>query len=387
MSGPFKHDEYEQRVQRAQALMHDLRFDAIVVSSEQNVGYFCGFKSDMWVSPTRPWFLIIPRSGEPSAVIPQGADEVWNMTSAWSSYISWPSPRPEDEGVSDVAAVVKALPRTFGRIGLEMGPESRIGMTLQDAMTLIASVRPLEVGDCSDLCRSLRIIKSPTEVDCVRRACLVASDAFDALGGFVTPGSTEKQVARRFMASMIAGGADKVPFLAMASGQGGYSSIIHRPSDREIQAGDILAIDTGATVDEYFCDFDRNLAIGRADAQSQAVYRVLHAATEAGIAALKPGGRASDLWHAQYDVIVAAGLTPAKQGRYGHGLGLGLTEWPSNAADDATLLRPGMIMTIEPGITYGQGQVMVTEENLVITDDGCELLSRRAPPELPVVAW
>lgn len=114
-------------------------------------------------------------------------------------------------------------------------------------------------------------------------------------------------------------------------------------------------------------------------------------ATDAGINAACPGNTVADLFHAQVNAIRAEGIIPATQGRYGHGLGLTLTltltEWPSNAAHDETPLRPGMMMTVEPGIAYGEGKVMVHEENLVITEDGREFLSRRGAPELPVIGW
>ena len=74
-------------------------------------------------------------------------------------------------------------------------------------------------------------------------------------------------------------------------------------------------------------------------------------------------------------------------GRFGHGLGKSLTEWPSNKVDDQTVMRPGMVMTIEPAVAYGDGKFLVHEEDLVITDDGCTLLSRRASPEMAVANW
>lgn len=121
--------------------------------------------------------------------------------------------------------------------------------------------------------------------------------------------------------------------------------------------------------------------------EARAIYRALQKATDAGINAARPGNTAADLFHAQVNAIRAEGIIPETQGRYGHGLGLTLTEWSSNAAHDETPLRPGMVMTIEPGIAYGDGKVMVHEENLVITEDGRELLSRRGVPELPVIGW
>ena len=83
--------------------------------------------------------------------------------------------------------------------------------------------------------------------------------------------------------------------------------------------------------------------------------------------------------------MVAGGALGNDVGRLGHGLGMQLTEWPSNTAWDQTVLVPGMVMTLEPGMTYLPDKMMVHEENLVIREEGPQLLSRRAPAELPVI--
>ena len=110
-------------------------------------------------------------------------------------------------------------------------------------------------------------------------------------------------------------------------------------------------------------------------------------ATQAGIDAARPGITAEDLWAAQNKMLAAAGAEPGNNvGRSGHGLGLQLTEPPSNMPGDATVLQTGMVMTIEPGFEYSPGKMIVHEENLVITEDGCDLLTCRAPREMPVIS-
>jgi len=79
------------------------------------------------------------------------------------------------------------------------------------------------------------------------------------------------------------------------------------------------------------------------------------------------------------------GFEAGNVGRLGHGLGMQLTEWPSHTADDDTVLAPGMVLTIEPGLGIAPGRTMVHEEDIVVREHGAELLTRRAPPELPVI--
>ena len=84
--------------------------------------------------------------------------------------------------------------------------------------------------------------------------------------------------------------------------------------------------------------------------------------------------------------LEAAGALGNDVGRLGHGLGMQLTEWPSNMPGDDTPLEPGMVLTLEPGMTFAPGKLMVHEENIVIREGGAEWLTRRAPPEMPVIA-
>jgi len=85
-------------------------------------------------------------------------------------------------------------------------------------------------------------------------------------------------------------------------------------------------------------------------------------------------------------VMEEAGAMGNDVGRLGHGLGMQLTEWPSNRIGDKTVIEPNMVLTLEPGMTFAPGKVMVHEENIVIREDGAEWLTRRAPREMPVIS-
>jgi Xaa-Pro aminopeptidase len=91
------------------------------------------------------------------------------------------------------------------------------------------------------------------------------------------------------------------------------------------------------------------------------------------------------LFAAMQAVLEAGGALGNDVGRMGHGLGMQLTEWPSHTPWDQTVLEPGMVLTLEPGMSFAPGKVMVHEENIVVRAEGAELLTRRAAPELPVI--
>jgi len=383
---PFPKSEFEGRIERLRRVMRRQSLDAILVSAEANFKYLTGFATqNAWSIPARPWFFVVPLEGEPVAVIPEGGREGYQRTSWTPNMRSWMSPNPRDEGVSLLAETLSNLPRRFGRIGAELGAESRMWMPVGDFLRLREMILAREFVDGQAAMREVRLQKSAREVGRIRAMCRIACDAFDALPSFVEPGDTERDVYRKMQSEMLLAGATRVQFMACVSGPGGYENIIGEPSDRVLARGDIMIIDTGGVYGDYFCDFDRNFCWGPPPEQVKRAHEVLYRATEAALAAARPGARASDLWRAQARTIDEGGWPVSTIGRMGHGLGMNLTEPPSVKEDDETELIEGMVVTIEPSTKYGPNFMFVHEENVVITADGCDLLTRRAPRELPVI--
>lgn len=364
--------------------MTEAGLDALLVTAEPNVRYFSGFDTQFWASPTRPWFLVVPREGGPVAVIPEIG--VPGMAKTWIQDIrAWPAPRPEDDGVNLLSQALTSLPRRFGKVGAEFGHETTLRMPLADFFRVREAIAPLEIADATPVLRALRAIKSPSEIEKIRHVCQIASAAYEALPEKLQPGMSERDACRALRLDLIRRGADHSPYLIGVAGEGGYDNIIMGPTDRMVREGDLLIIDTGTTFDGYFCDFDRNFAFGRPSDAARRAYDVVYRATDAGIGAVRPGATTTDLWRAMTAVLEAGGALGNNVGRLGHGLGLQLTEWPSNRPGDDTPLVPGMVLTIEPGMEFAPGKMMVHEENIVVTGDGAELLTRRAPPEMPVI--
>jgi Xaa-Pro dipeptidase len=382
----FNKAEFERRIERARQAMTEHKLDGVMVTSEANLEYLSGFMTQFaWNTPARPWHFIVPREGDAVGVIPETGDVNW-LTSSWCKNIrTWPSPRPENEGLDLLAAEIGRVPRKFGRFGFELGQESRLGMPVADLLRLREAIKPFEMADCIPFMKDLRFIKSKAEIAHIRHICQIACDAFDELPKMVRIGDSEKEICRKFAADILMRGADKVPYTSIGTGKGGYTSIIMGPTDRKLAKGDILLIDTGSKYAGYFCDFDRNIAIGKPASDAERIHDILWRATEAGIKAAVPGKTAADVFHAQAKVLEVAGIVLGNVGRFGHGLGKVITEWPSNKPEDKTVLKEGMVLTIEPSAMHGKGKIQVHEENLVITSDGPKLLTRRAPREMPVV--
>ncbi len=380
----FEHAEFEARVARAQRRMAVEKLDAILFTTEPEVRYFTGFHTQFWESPTRPWFVILPAEGKPIAVIPEIG--IAGMQATWIDDIrTWPAPQPEDDGLSLVADVITSLPRRAGRLGVPLGHESLIRMPAGDYAVLLGKIGGFEVVDVSLMIHQLRFVKSEAEIAKIHYVCDVTSGAFEALPETLVVGESERENCRRFRTDLLQRGADNSPYIIAGSGPGGYDSIIMGPTDRIIETGDVLIIDTGTTFDGYFCDFDRNFAFGHAADDTRQAYDAVYRSTDAGFAAARPGVTFSELWSVMWAVLEDAGALGNDVGRMGHGLGMQMTEWPSIMPSDDTPLEVGSVLTLEPGMEFAPGRQMVHEENIVITEDGAGWLSRRAPRELPVV--
>ncbi|TKT69423.1 Xaa-Pro peptidase family protein [Aquamicrobium sp. LC103] len=379
----FSPGEFESRVDRAQEIMRKAELDAVFVTSPPNVRYFTGFDSQFWESPTRPWFVVVPLEGEPIAVIPEiGAPE---MALTWVDDIrTWPAPVPEDDGISLLKGTLEHLPRRFGRVGAELGREMALRMPVNDLLKLRENLGS-EIVDGSPAIWEMRMVKTPAEIEHIAYICRIASDAYEALPSQISIGENEREAVRKLRIDIARRGADATPFMPAISGPGGVPQIVCGPHDRTLEDGDILFIDTGSTFDGYFCDFDRNYAIGRISSEAARVHEALWLATEAGIAAAVPGATTDDIWRAMSKIIEDAGAIGNNVGRLGHGLGLQLTEPPSHRPGDGTRIVENMVLTIEPGMEYAPGKMIVHEENITVTKDGPRLLTTRAPREMPII--
>ena len=380
----FDNEEYAARTAAAQARMAETGMAGMLLTTEPDVRYFSGFHTLFWQSPTRPWFLFIPATGKPVAIIPEiGADL---MRRTWINDIrTWSAPAPGDDGIGLLTDLLTTYAGQGDAIGMMKGHETHLRMPLGDYERLIVGLKGLAIVDATQIVRGLRMVKSEAEIEKLSYICSIGSRTFARVPEFAREGQPLEDVFRAFRREGLAQGADDVPYLVGGADIGGYHDVISPPSRRPLAHGDILMLDTGANWDGYFCDFDRNWAIGSADDASRRAYDVLWRATEAGIAAARPGATCRDLFHAMQRVIAELDDQSGDVGRLGHGLGMQLTEWPSHASWDTTEITENMVLTLEPSLGYGDGRIMVHEENIVVRRDGAKLLTDRAAPELPII--
>jgi len=376
----FEVGEFRNRLAKAQGMMVEAGLAALLLTTEPEIRYFTGFLTRFWESTSRPWFLLVPATGEPVAVIPSIGAEL--MGQSWIRDIrTWRSPSLSDDGVSLLAETLAEFVSSGGRIGVPMGHETHVRMPLTDFHTLSERIKPLKFVADEGIMRALRLVKSPAEIAKIKQACGVAGRAFARVGEIAGAGVGLDEVFRRFQMLCLEEGADWVAYLAGGAGPSGYGDVISPATPEPLQKGDVLMLDTGLVWDGYFCDFDRNFSVGAPTAQAAKGHTQLMEAVEAALAMVKPGVTAADIFHAM-DKIVTGGKGGSEAGRFGHGLGMQLTEWPSLIPDDHTVIKEGMVLTLEPGVETGSGRIMVHEENIVVTASGAEMLSALAGPQL-----
>lgn len=363
-------------------MMADHGLAALLLTTEPEVRYFSGFLTRFWESPTRPWFLILPATGKPVAVIPSIGAALMGAT--WIDDIRcWSAPDLSDDGIGLLADALAELTPKAARIGVPDGHETHLRMPLADFARLREQIGKRSITGDNGIVRTLRMVKSPAEIAKIETACKIAGRAFARVPEIAAVGVPLSRIFRGFQSLCLEEGADWVPYLAGGAEQGGYSDVISPARDVPLEAGDVLMLDTGIVWDGYFCDFDRNWSAGRADREVDSAHRTLIEAVDAAFGMARPGATASDLFHAMNAVLSRdGGATGA--GRLGHGLGMSLTEWPSLIAADHTVLEPGMVLTLEPGIAVGD-KILVHEENIVITGDEPRYLSPRIGPEIAVI--
>ena len=383
----FTTAEFANRCSAAQRAMASRDVRALLLTSEADVRYFTGFMTQFWQSPTRPWFILLPASGQPIAVIPSIGVPL--MRDCYIGDLrSWAAPAESDDGISLLVELIYDYVGNSDRLGMMMGRETSVRMPLADIEVLQVQLDGITLTDMTADIQQIRMIKSPAEQEKLKHICETVSRVFATIPSWAVAGMPLDEMFRQFKIKALEAGVDDVSYLVGSAGPNGYKDIIAPPNSRPLASGDVFMLDTGCVWDGHFCDFDRNFAINHASDEARGAHHRLFDATEAALDILRPGITSHDLFSAMDRILrpdQSAQLGGDEVGRYGHGLGIQLTEPPSLTNWDKSVIKAGMALTIEPSISYGDGLTMVAEENLLILDDGIVLMSERAPRDLPII--
>jgi Xaa-Pro aminopeptidase len=360
--------DYSARMVRARTEMTARGVDVLLASLGSDLPYLTGYEA---MPLERLTMAVIPRSGEAVLVVPELEAPRVDPVPGVFKIQPWGETQDPTAIVSDLldgAQSVMIGDHTWSVFLLAL-QEHRPGVAFTSARQLT---------------KALRIIKEPAEIDLLRRAGASADVVAGLLANHSFAGKSESQVSREVAAMLEANGTEAAGFSIVASGPNGASPH-HEPGERIITHGDAIVIDFGGTVGGYSSDTTRMFHVGPASEKYQVVHDIVHAAQQAGVAAVVPGVTAESVDAATRKVIVDAGYGEFFIHRTGHGIGLDGHEDPYIVAGNTQILHPGMAFSIEPGI-YLPGEFGVRIEDVVVcTDSGVERLNR-SPRSVQIVS-
>ena len=284
-----------------------------------------------------------------------------------------------------------AMDRTGGRLGFE---GQHVTHDQGKALLAAAGDRDRELVSCSGLVEQLRTLKDPSEVDRLRRACAITTDAFHAMLEGLRPGRTERDLAVELERRFVDAGADGLAFdLIVAAGPNGAVPH-HEPTDRAVQVGELVTFDIGARVGGYHADFTRTVAVGTPHPAWLELHDLVARAQQAGIDAVVAGSTCGDVDTAARTVIDGAGHGDAFVHGIGHGVGLEIHEAPIVTAVPTARLDASTVITVEPGVYLPAaadrpadappGGVRIEDTVLVTADGPAEALTI-APHDLIIL--
>ena len=373
--------ELLERAAGLRARMADAHLDALLLTTGDNLRYASGYPSPVR-SGARPFIFVLPQAGAPVFIVHTGR-EAEARTFSWADDVRTYYPLSR----APVQLIVDALrDRGLGgaRIGVEIGAEQCLDIPFTDFMALQKELPRASFADSAPALWAARMRKSAREVERLRRACAITSAAFERCFPHVRAGMSEREAAHMFVHTMDELGADAT-WLLMTAGRGNYDLVSRGPLPRRLERGDMLYIDAGCSVEGYWCDFDRSGVIGGATRQQREAQLIMAEITNLGVDMVRPGANTQDIARAcnaevakfPFPITSDIGYLAA---RIGHGEGLAIVEPPNVADYENTVLEPGMVITIEPGVAAEFG-VFHIEQDVLVTETGHEVLST-APSEI-----
>jgi Xaa-Pro aminopeptidase len=355
-------DRVAERRERLLSAIVAADLDALLVTSEINVRYLTGFTGDST-------YLLLGRNGKPLLVTDRRYEtQVAEECGGLEAYI-----RPPEEMLTQATASVIQRSREKN-IGFE---SAHVSFSLHQALT--AACCGCTLAPTNELVETLRAVKDADEIWQIRDAVQQAITGFEAIQRKLHPAQTERELALELERELRNAGARGFGFEPII-GVGDRSALPHyHAAERKISDSPLVLFDWGAeTHSLYRSDLTRTVFTGKPTDEMRQVFAVVYEAQRRAIAAIRPGVAGSDIDAIARGYIADSGYGAFSHG-LGHGFGLQIHERPRLGPNFDHVLTAGMVVTVEPGI-YIRGQFGVRiEDDVLVTPEGCEVLSAGLP--------
>jgi Xaa-Pro aminopeptidase len=362
-------EERRTRLARLREVMGELGLDAAVLSRAAHKRYFAGFILAPDEEQIFAGTLLVTAAEHRILVDSRFTEQAASESADWS--------------IVDVTGIDgKALSGQVAGLGARrIGIEERI-LRHAEWRELAETVSSAELVPIDDELARMRAHKSSAEVDAIARACAISDACFGHLLDSIRIGMTEREVAGE-IEDFFRRRSDGPAFSPIVL-VGGRASMPHgRPSEAPIEAGQMVLLDFGCSVEGYRSDMSRTIFIGRPTDEARRAYEAVAAAQGRAIKAVEPGISGRLLDAEARGVIIAAGFDPYRHG-LGHGIGLEVHEAPSVRQGREDPVEAGMVFTIEPGV-YLPGRMGIRIEDVVHLGSGGPELLTTARRDLVIV--
>jgi Xaa-Pro dipeptidase len=356
----------QSRLDTLNAALRTSDLDAVILNPGPTLTHLTGLRFHLM---ERPVVLMFAKDQVPAIVLPELELQKVASLAYPLQVFAYPENPSEWDGVFRKAA------QWLGLDGKRIGVEPR-QLRLLEFRYVKAGAPEADYPDASDVLSDLRLRKDQAEVEAMRRAVKIAQDALEATIPLIKMGMTEKELSSELVVQLLRQGSEpEIPFSPIVSGGPNAANPHASPTERKLQAGDLLVVDWGAAYDGYISDLTRTFALGEVDEEYQKIHSIVQEANAAGRAAAQPGAPCANVDNAARDVIEKAGYGTYFTHRTGHGIGMEGHEEPYMRGDNMQLLEPGMAFTVEPGIYLPERNGVRIEDNVVITESGADVLS------------
>ncbi|WP_415425979.1 M24 family metallopeptidase [Staphylococcus borealis] len=337
--------------------LNQAKADAAWITTPLNVFYFTGYRSE---PHERLFALLITSDGSQTLYCPKMEVEEVKRSSFDGKII----------GYLDTENPFEIEPRSFNKLLIESEH-----LTVKRQRELTQNFGVQHYGDIDQTIKGLRNIKNDSEIENIREAAKLADKCIEIGTAFLKVGVTEREVVNHIENEIKKYGVSEMSFDTMVLFGDHAASPHGTPGDRKLVNDEYVLFDLGVIYNHYCSDMTRTVKFGTPSEEAQTIYKIVLEAETSAIKAIKAGVPLQDIDQIARDIISNAGYGEYFPHRLGHGLGLEEHEYQDVSSSNTNLLEAGMVITIEPGIYVPNVAGVRIEDDILVTEDGYEILT------------